>query len=201
MFLSFDTVHKCPQLFVNKSNRPLTRCISGCLYNHPWWIDLLLHQRSVPSRRRGPHAVVEPHWLRRYGRRKRLGTHRGINQWGHRHAAFDVRGGCMVWVLHKICWEACIRIDRIGWGLKVFMAGLLSMIEITWAQSKCKWFVHNSAGEQLTIVCEVLSQVEEGERHQDVEGPVDPGCAGVPRAPRPQRVDLWVDGPWHRAHP
>lgn len=82
IFLSFDTVQKCPQFFVNKSNWPLTRCISGCLYNHPWWIDLLLHQRSVPSRWRGPHAVVEPHWLRRYGWRKRLGTHRGINQRG-----------------------------------------------------------------------------------------------------------------------
>lgn len=55
-------------------------------------------------------------------------------------------------------------------------------------------------GAGLTIVGEVLSQVEEGQRHQDVEGPVDSGGAGVPRAPRPERVDLRVDGPRHWAH-
>lgn len=51
----------------------------------------------------------------------------------------------------------------------------------------------------LTIVGEVLSHVEEGEGHQDVEGPVNPGSAGVPSAPRPQRVDLRVNGPRHRS--
>lgn len=63
------------------------------------------------------------------------------------------------------------------------------------------WFAQTSAAQKLTIVGEVLSQVEEGERHQDVEGPVDSGRAGVTCAPRPQRVDLWVDGPWHGTHP
>ena len=52
----------------------------------------------------------------------------------------------------------------------------------------------------LTVVGEVLSQVEEGDGHQDVEGPVDSGGAGVPGAPRPQRIDLRVDGPRHWTH-
>lgn len=55
--------------------------------------------------------------------------------------------------------------------------------------------------QKLTVVGEVLRQVEEGDRHQDVEGPVDSGRAGVARAPRPQRVDFRVDGPRHRTHP
>lgn len=67
--------------------------------------------------------------------------------------------------------------------------------------SKGSWFSQNSAAQTLTVVGEVLSQVEEGEGHEDVEGPVDSGGAGVPCAPRPQRVDLRVDGPWHWTHP
>jgi len=44
------------------------------------------------------------------------------------------------------------------------------------------------------------NEVEEGDGHQDVEGPVDSGGAGVPGAPRPQRIDLRVDGPRHWTH-
>ena len=59
--------------------------------------------------------------------------------------------------------------------------------------SEGSWFVKKkkkSPVQKLTIVGEVLSHVEEGEGHQEVEGPVDSGCTGVPCAPRPQRVDL-----------
>lgn len=65
-----------------------------------------------------------------------------------------------------------------------------------WAETN--WFWQESSP---TVVGEVLGQVEESERHQDVEGPVDAGSAGVTRAPRPQRVDLRVDGPRHGTHP
>lgn len=42
--------------------------------------------------------------------------------------------------------------------------------------------------------------MEEGERDQNVEGPVDSGCTRVARAPGPQWVDLRIDRPRHGAH-
>lgn len=64
-----------------------------------------------------------------------------------------------------------------------------------------EWFCGIGGIGRLTVVGEVLGQVEEGEGHQDVEGPVHPRSAGVPRAPGPERIDLRVDGPRHGPHP
>lgn len=53
----------------------------------------------------------------------------------------------------------------------------------------------------VTLIGEKLSDVKEGQRHQDVEDPVGPGGAGITGAAGPHRVDLRVHGPRHGAHP
>lgn len=53
----------------------------------------------------------------------------------------------------------------------------------------------------LTIVCEVLSHMEERQGHKDVADPVDSSRAGVTCAPSPEWVDLRVHCPWHGTHP
>lgn len=58
----------------------------------------------------------------------------------------------------------------------------------------------NGFAGRLTVVGEILSQVEECEGHQDVESPVHPRSAGVSGAPGPQGIDLGVDGPRHGTH-
>ena len=51
----------------------------------------------------------------------------------------------------------------------------------------------------LTVLGDVLQHGEEGEGHDEVEGPVDHGGDGVARASRPHGVDLRVDRPRHWA--
>lgn len=53
----------------------------------------------------------------------------------------------------------------------------------------------------LTIVTQILSNVQESQRHEDIEDPVDAGGAGIASTAGPEWVDLRVYGPGHGTHP